>query len=548
MRSFTKTASWTLALVLVLSVILSACSSGNNNNNSNSNSSSKSSPSSSASQSASAGSASASSEAAPEPIEFTLFVDHSWFWVDQWVGEVAEEITKRTGVSFKVTRASDANQLPVMLASGDVPDFIYSQRLDDRLANTEVSLPWNELIGQHAPDFQIDPLLIANNTRDDGNFYTIKNAFATEEEWKANKFAMPSPGTPSLSIRKDILEKLGNPKLETLEDLENVFGMVKQQFPDMTPLVLGDAPNWLTRYFATEFGVDPGTTKVYEENGSIRHVISNPGTLEMYKYLNRLYRQGYLTAENLAYEYQQFLQQVNSGKAFAFTRSTVDHTTVNGAMKSAGVEGEFTVLVNSLGGAKAAIVDDGVGWSGTYITKSNKNPERAIKFMQFMLSEEGQNLSAWGVEGKHYTMAPEGYPVLTPEVAADKAASYDEFMRKYGTAMWIFGMSAVKEGMINYNPALPELNERYLQAKSIIKYRPELIFVKPPADSDELNIYNQITDLVNNEQVKVILAGSEADAVKAYDEMIAKAESIGLKKLEDWMTERYVTVKERFGK
>ena len=69
-----------------------------------------------------------------------------------------------------------------MIASGDLPDLIFTLR-EPRLENPDMSYPWNELIEKYAPDFEIDPVRLAVNTAQDGNVYTVLNAFATPEEW-----------------------------------------------------------------------------------------------------------------------------------------------------------------------------------------------------------------------------------------------------------------------------------------------------------------------------------------------------------------------------
>ena len=52
----------------------------------------------------------------------------------------------------------------------------------------------------------------------------------------------------------------------------------------------------------------------------------------------------------------------------------------------------------------------------TLISKNCQRPDLAIKLMSFLMSEEGQKLTALGVEGEHYTMV-DGRAVLTEETA-----------------------------------------------------------------------------------------------------------------------------------
>ncbi|MGO4273388.1 ABC transporter substrate-binding protein, partial [Paenibacillus sp. TAF58] len=104
--------------------------------------------------------------------ELSLFIDASWYPVKEWTGAVAEKITEKTGIKLKVTVATDDKQLPLMIASGDLPDLVFTNANIERMSDSKLSYPWNELIEKYAPDFKIDPIRIAIHTMDDGNFYT----------------------------------------------------------------------------------------------------------------------------------------------------------------------------------------------------------------------------------------------------------------------------------------------------------------------------------------------------------------------------------------
>ncbi|WP_027091674.1 hypothetical protein [Cohnella thermotolerans] len=84
-------------------------------------------PSGSASASASGGSA--------QPVELNLFVDQPWWPLKDWSGSVPEEITKKTGVKLNITVATDEKQLPLMIASGDLPDLVVTSTQITRCAD-----------------------------------------------------------------------------------------------------------------------------------------------------------------------------------------------------------------------------------------------------------------------------------------------------------------------------------------------------------------------------------------------------------------------------
>ena len=78
------------------------------------------------------------------------------------------------------------------------------------------------------------------------------------------------------------------------------------------------------------------------------------------------------------------------------------------------------------------------GWTVTLISKNCKHPERAIAFLDYLMSEHGQLLTYLGVEGVTYDIK-DGKPVLRDNIKqildTDRAA-YD---REYGAddAYWM---------------------------------------------------------------------------------------------------------------
>ncbi|MFD2328051.1 hypothetical protein ACFSR7_02245 [Cohnella sp. GCM10020058] len=519
-----------LALTLLATTLLaSAC--GNNNGSSNSNASA-----STASQTASSASTagSGSGESAKEPVTLNLFVDQTWWPLKDWSGDVPEEITKRTGVKLNITVATDDKQLPLMIASGDLPDLVATSTQNVRMADSKLSLDWNSLIEQYAPDFKIDSENMAVNTAPDGKIYTIKNNFSTKEEWAANKETALLMGA-GISVREDIMQALGNPQIKTMDDLTNLFQTVKDKYPDMIPLVL-DPPNWHRGYFEQNFGVMPGLNDV---DGKMQYGLHLPGNKAMYLYMNELYRKGFIKAENYAYKSEdQGKQLMYSGKGFAFAWTTQGSDLLTSAATDTGYK--FVNLPLKLSD-DFKYTSTSAGWQGVYITKNNKNPEASIKLMAFLRSEEGQRLAMWGVEGKDWSMSADNkYPVFTYDHLDDN------LRKKKGVYYWgLLTGSATTELSGNFVPGT-DSTKAGQELTALANFNSAIGLVVPDADSQEQVIKNNIENLVKNEEAKVLLATSAEAAAKAYDNMVAQADKMGLGKYEAWANTKYEEVKKNF--
>lgn len=192
--------TWVIALSLVM--LLTACSGGNKGNQVNN---AASTGNNNGVQATNGGSSEGEEQ---EIVELNLFVNMSWWPLKNWSGKIPEEITKKTGVKLNIQVAADDKQLPLLIASGDLPDLVYTATDLTRMANSDVSYPLGDLITKYAPDFQISQERIGVNTMPDGNYYTIKNGYSTEQEWKDNPKALP--GGSGLAIRQDILDPSSN--------------------------------------------------------------------------------------------------------------------------------------------------------------------------------------------------------------------------------------------------------------------------------------------------------------------------------------------------
>lgn len=471
---------------------------------------------------------------AEEPVTIELFVNHSWWSMKDWSGKIPEEITRRTGVKFNVTVAADDNQLPLMIASGDLPELIFTDKELSRLANDELCYDWGSLIEEYAPDFKVDKKYSALYTQENGKYYTLLNNMSTQQEWEENQFALPS--VPGICFRADIMEKLGNPSVTTFDEFLTLLAQVKEMYPDMIPLVSADAKNF--GYFNSQFGLIDTTGNFYvDENGKVNYQLYETGKLDFYKFINRLYREGYLSAENFTYKDGSSDAQnlIESGKAFAYADWAYSADRINSDLEKQGANFRVIPLANVMND-NAKFYNVNIGWAGVFVTKNNKHLAETMKFLQFMFTTEGMRLGEWGIEGEDWTLAEGGYPIF-------KYNTQDqEYIAKNGMFYWgLMSGTAVTEGLKNYDPntlGTPVM----VEMKKYMVYNPALGLLTPPADSEEQIILSKIKETVINEQVNLYMASSEEEVEKAYNALIEKIEHMGAEQLIDWANTKYSDV------
>lgn len=471
-----------------------------------------------------------------EIVTLSLFINHSWYPVRSWEGTIAEEITKRTGVALDVTVATDEQQLPLMIASGDLPDLVFTVR-EPRLENPDLAYPWNELIEKYAPDFEIDPVRLAVNRAPDGNVYTILNSFATPEEWENEPYALGSDGNPGIAVREDILEELGITAIESIDDLLSAFEQVKANYPDMVPMTMDI--DWIPQYFKMQFGIPPHSSWYEDDEGRLRYVLTHPRMLDFYKFMNGLYRNGYILAENFTYSNDRIDDEYAvSGRAFAHSHTVSIADVDNAALEKAGADFRFKMIPSVLTD-EAINISSGTGFSGVYITKNNSNPEASIKLIEFMASKEGKELIMFGIEGEHWHWHEDGYPVFHYNV------NDEEYINSEGLKWWYLYSDAIVEGLRGYVPDT-QATKALQEIKEVTVQRPDIGMVKLRDGTDEKVIYDRIVEMVKNEEIKAYLAESEAEVEQAYNTMVQLAEEIGLEKLDQWATSELQKAQEMF--
>lgn len=473
-----------------------------------------------------------------KPVEIGMFINFSWFPKKAWTGPIPEEVTKKTGVKLKFTIASEDSQLMLLIASGAIPDMIFTDYNSlKKLSDPILCYSWNELIEHYAPDFVIEKKRSKLYTMSDGRFYTLLNNFGTKDEWNSEEYAMPTGA--GLCFRKDLMEKLGNPQINTFADLDRVLDMAKKQFPGITPLVMNT--NWKGNYIALQYGLSVNRGFVEDSNGKIVYYIKQQGRLDYYKTMNKFYRKGYIIPENYVYKNEEdSYQMAIMGKCFAYMKMNTSANELNIESAQAGTDYKFIQLVNPISD-KAAYYNTGIGWAGVFIARNNKHPKESINMMKFLSSQEGQRLSYWGEEGKYWTMNPKGFPEFKVNTG-DEAFLEKEGMKWCG----IFANNAITEGLFNYAPDRKQTNAAAAEIKKRTIYRPELGLLIPDAKSSESTIRRRLDDMIKNEEIKIYLANSEDECVKAYNNMLKTAEQLGVSKLENWANTKYTEVQALF--
>lgn len=472
---------------------------------------------------------------ANDSIELDLFIDIPWFWLDKWGSEpVSQKITELTGVSFNIIRADNYEQLSMMISNGDVPDLVYCENRGHQtmLSDPDVCYSYNELVEKTGVDIHANETVIANNTRSDGNYYCLLNAYTSQEAIDEGNTLL-SGGTRALAYRVDIWEAIGSPELNSIEDLEKALLACKEKFPDVIPLLPLEGNEW---YFAEQMGLNGSGSIGYDKDGKPCHYLSMEGIQDYYKLLNRFYREGLISPESMTYGYDKYCEVRNSGKTFMQIRSTDEAQSSNAAAVEAGTDYRWKLLTHELSDNALVNVNTGIGWAGTFISKNCKDPERAIQFMAWARSEEGRKLGSWGIQGEHWDYDENGNTMTTDAYREGLAAGKSR-QNDFGVGVWIFGDQGDENAFIDAAVSDPDQLDYYERLRSAVKHTRVMSELNKciPTEGDMANLWGTLNDMCYSEIQKAVFAESEEECQAALDKVYEQAESMGLSTINEYL-------------
>lgn len=474
-----------------------------------------------------------------DPINLTVFLNHTWYGTEEFTGIIPEEITRLTGITLTPTKATDYSQLGVLASSGELPDLVFTSQMMDVLSDPEICYSYDELLDQYNVDWDVpeSDQVNAKAFSQDDHYYFVFSHTSSNADWQ-NTRAVPM--VASIDYRKDMLDELGMDEPSTLEEFDAVCAAVKEKWADVTPLVFATT-TWTLDPFKTYNGCTLQDF-ILNEDGSCDIVAKTEPFQKYLKYCNSLYRNGYINADNFSWESADAQAAMSSGKAFARVGNTQGTASeiLTGLLE---IEPDAQIYqMQPL--SRDPLINSEIGWCGTFISKNNQHPEESIRFMQFLFSKEGQKLSQWGREGIEYTLDDRGLPVFSEEwqKSIDNNTNTEEYNTNY-----YFGGSKILEA----EARCAVQPEQYQASNDAIRETYDnqewYVYASPKAsDGDYKVTYDKMTDFVKTGQAKVILSADDAEFEKNYNEFISQLDAMDVDSLAEWMAPRLAEAKKLF--
>ncbi|GAS82138.1 extracellular solute-binding protein [Paenibacillus amylolyticus] len=331
-------------------------------------------------------------------------------------GDVAayKEIQKRTGITinFQENDTSNLSQFNIMLASGTYPDIIYVPSNYPggvaKLIEDGVAIPLNDLIDQYAPNYKKlldeNPEIKKQVMLDDG---TIAKFPQVNLDLRRNAWA----GTV---IRQDWLDQVGLPMPKTIDEWYTALKAFKEN--DMNgngdkndEIPLGDQNGMGSiTSFSTSYGLLV-TFQMNPQTGKITYGPYEPAFKDYLAMMNKWYKEGLIDSEFAATDKKGFEAKFSNNIVGAYGGTISGINTYKNQMQAAVPDFKLVGVSPPVGPAgqsfsAAEQLAQYVPLEGAVVSSQAKDPEKVMKLLDFMVSEEGSDLQNWGLEGESYVI------------------------------------------------------------------------------------------------------------------------------------------------
>ena len=502
------------------------------------------------------------------PFEFTVWWPSVWAWAKGGVEggwdtgiDIYDYITKRTGATMIIDMPSGTQDelAGAMIASGTYPDCVvfegYNNTYINQMIDGKLVYSWNELIDQYAPKMWelIPQSMLVNHADEDGTLWKYVG-FAYHKDWVAESKAMgnyPSGGTAMFNVifcREDILEAFGKDDITDLDTFTEYLKFCKENYPDVDPVQLfdGDPRGTIFTHMRSTFGCHLSGTYP-QSDGTVKFFMYDPAYVDYLTWLNELYLAGVITDNQLTDDTTAQNTKLYSASYGATMQATYTvYNTINTTLAQNYGEDSGMLYVDV-----GPIQKEGIAWRTDYtrskgsfstlITKNASQPDRIVKFFEFLFTDEGQKTVMCGLEDTAWWYNDDGtiaHDQARAEAAATSLEGYVSTYRVTGNwAPWC--NTSYWEGLLNplITPAgkTVEVNDKRLGTQFVIDPWEEgfaAIGDCIEAGTDLAVILTKVNDACRTAGMKMVAAKNADEFNSIYQACLAEIEALGVAQIE----------------
>lgn len=487
------------------------------------------------------------------PTTFNWYVNFSWYSSDWGNDLVSQKITEDTNVSVKFLHPSgnESEKLSALMNSDSLPDLItlgwWEPQVDEMIEKGMV-YALNKLADEYDPVFwrATDRDAVEWFTRDDGNIYCYPNSFYTPKDLEQYQNISSNE---TFLVRKDIYEAIGSPDMSTPEGFSKAIKKAAQLYPEVDgkPLIpIGAHTFDSTGCVSFDKYLHNFLSIPYEVDGKIYDRYTDPEYIRWLKAFRQLETEGYLAPDIFIDTRTQMEEKILDGRYFCMLYQYTDILNLQKMLASEDPDKIYMAVdgpSNSRGDDPRLPVMGINGWTVTFISKSCKDPEKAIQFIDYLLSEEGQMVIYLGVEGETYDIK-DGQPVVKEKVQSLLNTNREAYDKQYGAdyKYWMFQNLVMQSKYPQKSPDYVSQLKEWGYPYAVYGGQYDVILSE---HSEEAKAEERMIKLWGKVLPTLLLAESEEQFEERLAAYIAGREKLGYQKVQDKKTELMNEAKEK---
>jgi putative aldouronate transport system substrate-binding protein len=381
-----------LATLLGSSLALGACSGNNNGGNT---------PDASATAKPSDSAGATSEPLKQSTLTFLNYSNPSWPYDENWM--VWDMIKEKTGVTLDIQLPSGnllEDSISLAVAGGEMPDlmWIQSKAAADKFGQQGALANILDYVDQ-MPNFKAFmekyPQEVQNFISADGKMYMTPNQGIGDTNRRVWMY------------REDIFKENGLQTPQTWDELYTVLKTLKEKYPDSYPLTFRNGLRYFYDFgaaFNVSADVEVSKASVIHDNatGEWKYAAIQEEYKKMLEYFNKFYKDNLIPKDFLTIDTKMWQDIVSTDRAFV----TLDYIGridfYNNALRPANAAFNMNFMAPPAGweGGPQKNAYTQTSEEGFMIASTTDKIEDAVKFIDFFYSEEGKQLSSWGIEGE----------------------------------------------------------------------------------------------------------------------------------------------------
>lgn len=471
-----------------------------------------------------------------EPITLDWYVNYSWYTSVWDTAEFSQYIEEQTGVKVNaiIPSGSESEKLNTMIAGNTLPDIITIEAGDPALhemVQAGLLYPLNDLADKYDPYFYEVTSEQTMNwfAQEDGKTYGYPNASISPDQYDDVHMVIYQ----SFNVKNDYYEAIGSPDMSTPDGFLGALQAAKDLYGDQVDgfIPIGfhnfsDTGNYsFDSYLLDYLGVPK------EIDGKLYDRREDEGYQEWLRTFRKANEMG-LIAENVFTDSRQQLEEeIAQKRVFALLYQNCDFMPEQEMLWMEDPDTAYVAIQGpSCGNAPALEGPSISGWTVTCVTKNCKDPERAIEFMSYLLSEEGTRATMFGEVGVSCELDEDGTPHYTPEYQDLYINDYDAFFERTGSEpLWMLRDPVLEK---NWSAEQPDyLNQMYDWGVPYVVNGSQFSQIDPVSGTEEAEIKQDIDLLWGSTLPKLITAASDEEFDKLLSDYFTQRDALGWDKL-----------------